>query len=62
MGCSISPILFIAAFEIILIGAWSMVGGVKLQIRTKATTADKLHGRHNKLVAWARMRIKPLKW
>lgn len=30
MGCSISPILFIAAFEIILIGARKMVGGVKL--------------------------------
>lgn len=30
MGCSISPILFVAAFEIILIGARKMVGGVKL--------------------------------
>ncbi|KAJ8402771.1 hypothetical protein AAFF_G00364430 [Aldrovandia affinis] len=32
MGCSISPILFVAAFEIILIGARQMVGGVKLQL------------------------------
>ncbi|KAJ8412463.1 hypothetical protein AAFF_G00127990 [Aldrovandia affinis] len=31
MGCSISPILFVAAFEIILIGARQMVGGIKLQ-------------------------------
>ena len=30
MGCSISPILFVAAFKIILIGARKMVGGVKL--------------------------------
>ncbi|KAJ8332759.1 hypothetical protein SKAU_G00416550 [Synaphobranchus kaupii] len=30
MGCSISPILFIAAFEIILIGARKMAGGVKM--------------------------------
>lgn len=30
MGCSISPILFIAAFEVILIGAWQVVGGVRL--------------------------------
>ena len=30
MGCSISPILFVAAFEIILIGARKVVGGVKL--------------------------------
>ena len=30
MGCSISPILFVAAFEVILIGARKMVGGVKL--------------------------------
>lgn len=30
MGCAISPILFIAAFEIILIGAKQMVGGIKL--------------------------------
>ena len=30
MGCAISPILFIAPFEIILIGAKQMVGGIKL--------------------------------
>ncbi|KAG1932793.1 hypothetical protein F2P79_020826 [Pimephales promelas] len=30
MGCTISPILFVAAFEIILIGARQMVGGIKL--------------------------------
>lgn len=30
MGCSISPILFVAAFEIILIGGRKMVGGTKL--------------------------------
>ncbi len=30
MGCSISPILFVAAFEVILIGARVMVGGMKL--------------------------------
>ncbi|KAL2104213.1 hypothetical protein ACEWY4_001081 [Coilia grayii] len=30
MGCSISPILFVAAFEVILIGARKMAGGVKL--------------------------------
>ncbi|KAJ8338476.1 hypothetical protein SKAU_G00374420 [Synaphobranchus kaupii] len=30
MGCSISPILFIAAFEIILIGARKMARGVKM--------------------------------
>ncbi|XP_039516167.1 receptor-type tyrosine-protein phosphatase beta-like [Pimephales promelas] len=30
MGCSISPILFVAAFEIILMGARVMVGGMKL--------------------------------
>ena len=28
MGCAISPILFVAAFEIILIGARQMVGGI----------------------------------
>ncbi|KAJ8412584.1 hypothetical protein AAFF_G00129200 [Aldrovandia affinis] len=31
MGCSISPILFVAAFEINLIGARQMVGEIKLQ-------------------------------
>ncbi|CAB1331193.1 unnamed protein product, partial [Coregonus sp. 'balchen'] len=31
MGCSISPILFVVAFEIILIRARQVVGGVKLQ-------------------------------
>ncbi|KAL2095427.1 hypothetical protein ACEWY4_010146 [Coilia grayii] len=30
MGCSNSPILFVAAFEVILIGARKMAGGVKL--------------------------------
>ncbi|KAL7388165.1 hypothetical protein ABVT39_008471 [Epinephelus coioides] len=30
MGCSISPILFITAFEVILIGARQVVGGVRL--------------------------------
>ena len=30
LGCAISPILFVAAFEIILIGARQMVGGIKL--------------------------------
>lgn len=30
MGCAISPILFVAAFEIILIGARQMAGGIKL--------------------------------
>ncbi|XP_077382825.1 5-azacytidine-induced protein 2 isoform X1 [Festucalex cinctus] len=30
MGCAISPVLFVAAFEIILIGARQMVGGTKL--------------------------------
>ena len=30
MGCAISPILFVAAFEIILIGARQTVGGIKL--------------------------------
>lgn len=30
MGCSISPILFVAAFEVILMGARVMVGGMKL--------------------------------
>ncbi|KAJ8351711.1 hypothetical protein SKAU_G00231870 [Synaphobranchus kaupii] len=30
MGCSISPILFVAAFEVILIGARQVVGGVRL--------------------------------
>ena len=30
MGCAISPILFVTAFEIILIGARQMVGGIKL--------------------------------
>ncbi|KAL6455729.1 hypothetical protein MHYP_G00355800 [Metynnis hypsauchen] len=30
MGCAISPVLFVAAFEIILIGARQMVGGIKL--------------------------------
>ena len=30
MGCAVSPILFVAAFEIILIGARQMVGGIKL--------------------------------
>lgn len=31
MGCSISPILFIAAFEVILIGGRQMVRGVRSQ-------------------------------
>ncbi len=30
MGCSISPILFVAAFEVILIGARQVVDGVQL--------------------------------
>lgn len=30
MGCAISPILFVAAFEVILIGARQIVGGIKL--------------------------------
>ncbi|KAJ8352978.1 hypothetical protein AAFF_G00124830, partial [Aldrovandia affinis] len=30
MGCSISPILFVAAFEVILIGARQVVGGIRL--------------------------------
>lgn len=30
MGCSISPILFVATFEMILIGARQMVGGMRL--------------------------------
>ncbi|CAJ1064700.1 PREDICTED: uncharacterized protein LOC107738138 [Xyrichtys novacula] len=30
MGCSISPILFVAAFEVILTGARQVVGGVRL--------------------------------
>ncbi len=30
MGCSISPILFVAAFEVILIGVRQVVGGVRL--------------------------------
>ncbi len=30
MGCSISPIRFVAAFEVILIGARQVVGGVRL--------------------------------
>ena len=30
MGCSISPILFVAAFEVILIGARQVVGGARL--------------------------------
>ncbi|CAJ1055532.1 hypothetical protein H4Q32_028574 [Xyrichtys novacula] len=30
MGCAISPILFVAAFEVILVGARQMVGGIKL--------------------------------
>ncbi len=30
MGCAISPVLLVAAFEIILIGARQMVGGIKL--------------------------------
>lgn len=45
MGCSISPILFVAAFEIILMGARVMVGGMKLP-RQKATTSERLYGRH----------------
>ena len=31
MGCSISPVLFVAAFEIILRGARQTVGGIRLQ-------------------------------
>ena len=30
MGCAILPTLFVAAFEIILIGARQMAGGIKL--------------------------------
>lgn len=30
MGCALSPILFVSAFEVILIGARQMVGGIKL--------------------------------
>lgn len=32
MGCSISPILSVAAFEVILIGARQVVGGVRLSV------------------------------
>ena len=79
MGCSISPILFVAAFEIILIGARKMVGGVKLPsgqrlppvrgymddittiLQTAACTTRLLKRLLDKLVGWARMKIKPSK-
>lgn len=32
MGCAISPIQFVAAFEVILVGARQMVGGIKLPV------------------------------
>lgn len=35
MGCSISPILFVAAFEVILIGARQVVGEVRLSTGQK---------------------------
>ena len=37
MGCTISPIVFVAAFEIILIGARQTVGGIKLPSGKKLT-------------------------
>ena len=46
IGCAISPILFVAAFEIILIG---IIGGNgwrdQITIWTEATPSEKLHGR-----------------
>lgn len=44
MGCSISPILFMAAFELNLIGARQVVGGVRLSCGQRLPPLEKLHG------------------
>ncbi len=44
MGCTISPILFMSAFEVILVGARQMVGGIKTTIWAEITPTVDLHG------------------
>lgn len=78
MGCAISPILFVSAFEVILVRARQMVGGIKLPsgqrlppLRTymddvtsllqTAACTSRLLERMDKLMSWARMKIKPSK-
>ncbi len=78
ISCSISPILFVASFEIILIGARQMAKGlrslsggrlpvlsgymddVKTILQT-ALCAARLLKHLDKLMQWARMKIKPSK-
>ncbi|RXN15473.1 hypothetical protein ROHU_016754 [Labeo rohita] len=43
MGCSISPILFVADFEVFLIGARQVVGGVRLSSGQKLPP-ERFHG------------------
>ncbi len=44
MGCSISPILFVAAFEIILIGARQMARGLRSPSGRKTPGTERVHG------------------
>ncbi|KAI4884284.1 hypothetical protein NFI96_019990, partial [Prochilodus magdalenae] len=78
MGWAISPILFVASFEVILIGARQMARGIKQPsgqrlpplraymddvttlLQTAACTS-RLLKRMDKLMLWARMKIKPSK-
>ncbi len=77
MGCSISPILFVAVFGVILIGA-RQVGGVRLPggqrlpplrsymdditcLLRTAPCTSRLLKRLDELITWARMKLKPQK-
>lgn len=61
MGCSISPNLFVAAFEVILIGARQVVGGVRLPAGQRLPPIrnymdDITCLLRTALIAWARMK------
>lgn len=58
MGCAISSILFVAAFEVILVGARQMVGGVKLQ---ETTPTEDVNGRCHQPPSDSSMHIKTAK-
>ena len=76
MGCAISPILFVASFEVILIGARQMARGIKQPSGQRLpplraymddvttllqTCTSRLLKRMDKLMLWTRMKIKPSK-
>lgn len=44
MGCSISPILFVAAFEVILSGARQIVKWHQAACRSRTSSSEKLYG------------------